>query len=46
MMSFFTSFFGWMPIELQTLCIAVVVIFFVVTVLRIVRFVLDLIPFL
>lgn len=46
MMRFFTSFFGWLPLELQTLCIGVVVIFFIVTVLRIIRFVLDLLPFL
>lgn len=46
MLSLLTSLFEWMPLELQTLCIGVVVIFFIVSVLRIVRFILDLLPFL
>lgn len=46
MWSFFTSLFSWLPSDLQLVCSGVVVIFFLVTLLRIVRFVLDLIPFL
>lgn len=46
MMSFITSLFGWMPPELQLLCIGVVALFFLFTVLNIVRFIFDLIPFL
>lgn len=46
MLSFFTSLFTWMPPLLQTLCIGVVVIFFLVTILRIVKFILDILPFL
>ena len=46
MLSFFTSLFTWMPPVLANICIGVVVIFFLVTVLRIVKFILDLLPFL
>lgn len=46
MMSFFTSMFGWMPPALEYLCMGVVVIFFLATILRVIKFVLDIIPFL
>lgn len=46
MMSFFTSLFVWMPIELQLVCIGVVALFFLFTILNIVRFIFDIIPFL
>lgn len=46
MLSFFTSLFVWLPPCLQVLCSGVVAIFFIVIVLRVVRFILDLIPFL
>lgn len=45
MFNFFVSLFAWLPPVLQTVCACVVMIFFLVTILHIVRFVLDLIPF-
>lgn len=46
MVSLFTSLFGWMPPDIATICIGVVVIFFLITVLNIIRFILDILPFL
>ena len=46
MHGFLVSLFGWMPVSLQILCGGVIALFFLVTILHVVRFILDLIPFL
>ena len=46
MSGFFISLFGWMPPGLVLLCSGVVFIFFLVSFLHLVCFILDLIPFL
>ena len=45
MSNLYVALFGWMPAGLATICIGVVTIFFIVTVLHIIRFVMDIIPF-
>lgn len=44
--TFMVSLFAWMPIPLQVMCYGVVTLFILFTILHIVAFVLDLIPFL
>lgn len=44
--TFIYPLFGWLPPVLQIVCFGVVSIFFLVTALRLVAFILDLIPFL
>lgn len=46
MVAFFVSLFAWMPLPLQIICGAVVALFFFFTILHLIRFILDLIPFL
>jgi hypothetical protein len=46
LISFFTALFGWLPPALQIIAIGVVAIFFVLTILRLIAFILDVIPFL
>lgn len=46
MTQFFYALFGWLPPGLEVLCCGVVFIFFVVTLLHLICFILDLIPFL
>ena len=46
MAAFFYALFGWMPPILQIVCCGVVAYFFLVTVLHLIRFILDLFPFL
>ena len=38
--------FAWMPFPLYIICTGVVALFFLMTALHLVRFILDLIPFL
>lgn len=38
--------FTWMPLPLAALCVSVVAIFFIVTLLRVLALILDVIPFL
>ena len=45
MSSLFTSLFGWMPPMLALICSAVVFLFFIVSILHVISFILDLIPF-
>lgn len=42
----FYALLGWLPTPLYVACVAVIALFFLFTTLHIVRFVLDLIPFL
>lgn len=46
MIQLFTALFGWMPPVLALICTAVVFIFFIVSLLHVIAFILDLIPFL
>ena len=46
MTGFFTALFGWMPPMLALICSAVVFLFLLVSVLHIICFIIDLIPFL
>lgn len=46
MISFIASLLTWLPAPLIAVCAGVVVIFFVAVILRVVRFILDVIPFL
>ena len=46
MISLIITLFGWMPPVLATVCIGAVVLSFLVALLRLVAFILDLIPFL
>lgn len=46
MLTMFASLFGWMPPVLQVLCVGALAIFLIITVLRLVMFILDLIPWL
>lgn len=46
MVSMFTSLLGWLPPVLQVVCAGVIALFVLATVLNIIRFILDLIPFL
>ena len=45
MHSMIIGLFGWMPMPLQLVCTGVVATFLFITILHIVRFILDLIPF-
>lgn len=45
MMEFFKSFFIWLPPVLQDICVGIVVVFFIVTIGRVLKFIYDLIPF-
>lgn len=40
------SLFGWMPPLLVTICAGAVFLFFLVAILRLIAFILDIIPFL
>ncbi len=44
--SLFFALFGWMPLPLIIVCCGAVMLFFLVAVLRLIAFILDLIPFL
>lgn len=46
MLSMFFSLFSWMPTVLQVICIGALAIFFIIIILRLVIFILDLIPWL
>lgn len=46
MVSMFTSLLGWLPPVLQIVCVGVITLFVLSTMLNIIRFILDLIPFL
>lgn len=46
MSTMFVALFGWMPPVLQVVCTGVVVLFCLSTVLNIIKFIWDLIPFL
>lgn len=46
MLGFFLTLFDWMPSGLFLVCSGVVIIFFLVSILHLVCFILDLIPFL
>lgn len=42
----FNLLFAWMPVPLAVICGGVVALFFLLTALHLVKFILDLIPFL
>lgn len=46
MISFFAAFLGWLPSPLFEIAVGVVAIFVIVAILRLISFILDLIPFL
>lgn len=46
MNAFFYALLGWLPAPLDVICCAVVFLFFLIVFLRLVCFILDLIPFL
>lgn len=46
MLSMFFSLFAWMPAALQVISIGALAIFFIIILLRLVIFILDLIPWL
>lgn len=46
MINLFTVLFGWMPPMLALICSAVVFLFFLISFLHIICFIIDLIPFL
>lgn len=46
MIAFFVAMLGWMPPLLFAISAGVIVIFVIVVVLRLIAFILDLIPFL
>lgn len=46
MSAFFIALFGWMPPLLIIICTGVVAIFFITTLLHLIAFILDVIPFL
>lgn len=41
----FSALFGWMPFLLQVICTGIVAIFFIVSALHVIAFILDLLPF-
>lgn len=43
---FYVALLGWLPWPLQVVCIGVVAIFMIVTLLHLIAFILDIIPFL
>lgn len=46
MFAFIDALFGWMPPILAIICSGAVFLFFLVAVLRLIAFILDIIPFL
>lgn len=46
MLEMITTLCGWMPDSLQVLVIGVVAIFVIITLMRLISFILDCIPFL
>ncbi len=46
MIAFFMALLGWMPPLLQAICFGVFAIFFIVSILRVIALILDVIPFL
>lgn len=46
MTAFIYGLFAWMPPVLQAVCVGAVSLFFLFTALHLVKFILDLIPFL
>lgn len=46
MISFFVPLFGWMPPVLSAISSGVIAILIIVVILRLISFILDLIPFL
>lgn len=43
---FYVALLGWLPLPLQIICVGVIAIFFIVTILHLIAFILDIIPFL
>lgn len=46
MKQFFLSLLAWLPFPFNVVCTIVVTLFFLFTLLHLIRFILDLIPFL
>lgn len=46
MLNMITQLFGWMPPVLSVVCICVVSIFVILTLMKLVKLILDVIPFL
>ena len=46
MLAMFLSLFSWMPPILQVICIGAIAIFFIIILLRLIIFILELIPWL
>ena len=45
MLNMFNALFGWMPPVLAAVCIGLVAIFTIVTILKVVKLILDVLPF-
>lgn len=45
MISFYVNLIAWMPAVLQVICTGVIAIFFLMAIVNLIAFILDLIPF-
>ena len=46
LVNYFVSLVGWLPVPLNVIAVGVICLFFLFTVLHLVAFILDIIPFL